>query len=80
MLRAEPKKRLGYMQRARIDTARERSPGGRYRQVIGAGKAGNGIQQDDNFLFMLYQTGARGPAPSRILSHDDPAFRQTWNR
>ena len=55
MLRAAPKKRLGRCSALESHTAGEDLAGGRHDGVVGAGKAGDGVQQNDDIALVLDQ-------------------------
>jgi len=56
MLRADPKKRFGALQCVGIDAAGEDFAAWRNDCVVGAGKAGNRIEQDDHVALVLDQS------------------------
>jgi hypothetical protein len=53
MLRAAPKKRFGLLQGVGVDAAGEHLAGARHHGVVGAGQAGDGVEQDDHVLLVL---------------------------
>jgi hypothetical protein len=55
MLRAAPKKRFGRSSALRVDAAGEHLAGARYHGVVGAGQAGDGVQEDHHVALVLDQ-------------------------
>ena len=44
------------MERRRVETARKRTSGRRYHEIIGTRETGDGVEQDGDILALLHET------------------------